>query len=86
MSHYTEPKPLFQRLLHKCLMIRFEWELFVVHWLIVLEIESVFVGFAPSQVRFGYTDHFSVFSQQLEILFFELCGHVEIGAVSNVLI
>ena len=67
-------------------MIRFEWELFVVHWLIVLEIESVFVGFAPSQVRFGYTDHFSVFSQQLEILFFELCGHVEIGAVSNVLI
>ena len=65
LSHYTEPKPLFQRLLHKCLMIRFEWELFVVHWLIVLEIESVFVGFAPSQVRFGYTDHFSVFSQQL---------------------
>ena len=65
LSHYTEPKPLFQRLLHKCLVVRFEWELFVIHWLVVLEIESVFVGFAPSQVRFRYADHFSVFPQQL---------------------
>ena len=52
MSHYTKPKPFFQRLLHKCLMIRFEWELFVIHRLVVFEVESVLVGFAPSQVRF----------------------------------
>ena len=51
-ANYTEPEPFFQRLLHKRLVIRFERELFVVHCLVVLEIEFVFVGFAPTQVRF----------------------------------
>ena len=51
-ANYSEPEPFFQRLLHEGLVIRFERELFVVHWLVVLEIESVLVGLAPTQVRF----------------------------------
>ena len=51
-AHHSEPEPFLQRLLHEGLVIRFERELFVVHWLVVLEIESVLVGLAPTQVRF----------------------------------
>ena len=36
-ANHSEPEPFFQRLLHEGLVFRFERELFVVHWLVVLE-------------------------------------------------
>ena len=65
LSNYTESEPFLQRLFHESLVIWFERELFVIHRLVVLEIESVFVRFAPAQVCFRHTDHFSMFLQQL---------------------
>ena len=80
-SNNTESKPFFQRLLHKSLVIRFEWELFVVDPLVVLEVESLLVGFATTQIGFRHTDHFQVFAPELQILCFELVWHIEVGLV-----
>ena len=54
--------------------------------LIVLEVESVFVSFAPAQVRFRHRDHIAIFAQQLQVLGFELLWDIEVGTVFYVLI
>ena len=46
----------------------------------------MFVLVAPSQVRFGYTDHFSVLLEQAEVLGFVLVGHVQVGFVGDLLV
>ena len=46
----------------------------------------MFVLFAPSQVRFRHTDHFSVLLEKGKVLGFVLCGHVQVGFVGNFLV
>ena len=67
-------------------MVWLKRELFLVHRVIVLEVKSVLVLVAPTQIRFGHTDHFSVLLEQGQILSFELVWDVEIGFVGDFLI
>ena len=75
-----------QGLFHKQLVFRFERELLLIHRVIVLQVESVFVLVAPSQVRFGHTDDFPVLLEQGQIPGFVLVGNIEIGIVGNFLV
>ena len=43
-SDHTKSEPFLKGLFHKCLMIGFERELFLVDRLIIFEVESMFVG------------------------------------------
>ena len=42
---------------------------------------AMFVFVAPSQVRFGHSDHFPVFKEQMEVLGFVRVGYIQVGFV-----
>ena len=50
LSNYTESKPFLQGLFQESLVMWLKQEFFVLHRLVVFEIESVFVRFAPELI------------------------------------
>ena len=67
LLNYSKTKPFLQRLFVIVLVLGFERKLALVNWLVILQVEMVFVGLATAKVSFGCTDDLTVFVEQLEV-------------------
>ena len=59
-------------------MIRFEWELLLVHWEVIFEVRPVLEFGASPQVCFGNTDNFAVLEMELQVQGLQFIRHIEV--------
>ena len=75
--HYSQFQPLSHGGFNEVTMSIWNLELFLIHRFLVFEVNSVFEGRCPADVRFVSAENTSMLEQQVPALLFELVWDVE---------
>ena len=75
--HHSQLQPLSHGGFNKVTMGVRNLELFLIHRFFVFEVNSVFEGRSPANVRFVSAENTSMLEQQVPVLLFELVWDVE---------